>query len=206
MDWTPTKMSVMSCPLGAECNKGPAGAIWKTDDVAAELIAIVLATHVKYALQNVAAAPATLAAEKLIRPKVQVRDGVIEEEAWEYFVHCWTTYKSPLSSKLSVGNTSLQNTKKYKVLSPNVLGCLPSPNRTKSYKSDRSLQISFLVMRGRKDHLQYLPQFSVKNYLVNVDCIIYTLDEVLWSGDKRVRYLKVKSSLLKNVLFRIYSC
>ena len=140
----------MSCPLGAECNKGPAGAIWKTDDVAAELIAIALETHVKYAHQNVAAAPATLAAEKLIRPKVQVRDGVIEEEAWEYFVHRWTTYKSPLSSKLSVGDTSLQITKKYKVLSPNVLGCLPSPNRTKSYNSDRSLQISFLAMRGQK--------------------------------------------------------
>ena len=78
-----------SCPLGAECNKGPAGAIWKTDDVAAELIAIALETHVKYAHQNVAAAPAPapLAAEKLIRPKVKVRDGVIEEEAWEYFVH-----------------------------------------------------------------------------------------------------------------------
>ena len=25
--WTPTKMPVMSCPLGAECNKGPSGAI-----------------------------------------------------------------------------------------------------------------------------------------------------------------------------------
>ena len=71
----------MSCPLGAECNKGPSGAIWKTDDVAAELIAIVLATHVKYEHQNVAAAPTTLAAEMLIRLKVQVRDGVIEEEA-----------------------------------------------------------------------------------------------------------------------------
>ena len=72
--WTPTKMPVMSCPLGAECNKGPAGAIWKTDDVAAELIAIALETHVKYAHQNVAVAPAhaTLAAEKLIRSKVYV--------------------------------------------------------------------------------------------------------------------------------------
>ena len=58
------------CPLGAECNKGPTGAIWKTDDVAAELIAIALETHMKYAHQNVAAAPVTLAAEKLIRPKV----------------------------------------------------------------------------------------------------------------------------------------
>ena len=38
-------MPVMSCPLGAECNKGPAGAVWKTDDVAAELIAIALETH-----------------------------------------------------------------------------------------------------------------------------------------------------------------
>ena len=45
------------CPLGAECNKGPTGAIWKTDDVAAELIAIALETHVKYAHQNVVAAP-----------------------------------------------------------------------------------------------------------------------------------------------------
>ena len=50
--WTPTKIPVMSCPLGAECNNGLAGAIWKTDDVAAELIAIALE-----------------AAEKLIRPK-----------------------------------------------------------------------------------------------------------------------------------------
>ena len=54
----------MSSPLGDECSKSPAGAIWKTDDVAAELIAIALETHVKYAHQNVAAtrAPATLAA------------------------------------------------------------------------------------------------------------------------------------------------
>ena len=57
-------MPVMSSPLRVECNKGPAVAIWKTDDVAAELIAIALETHVKYAHQNVAAtrAPATLAA------------------------------------------------------------------------------------------------------------------------------------------------
>ena len=40
------------CPLGAECNKGPTGAIWKTDDVAAELIAIALETHVKDVHQN----------------------------------------------------------------------------------------------------------------------------------------------------------
>ena len=77
--WTPTKMPVMSSPLGDECNKGPAGAIWKTDDIAAELIAIALETHVKYVHQNVAAAPApaTLAAKELIRPKVrvQVHDG-----------------------------------------------------------------------------------------------------------------------------------
>ena len=45
----------MSCPLGDECNNGPARAIWKADDVAAELIAIALETHVKYAHQNVAA-------------------------------------------------------------------------------------------------------------------------------------------------------
>ena len=64
-----TKMPVLSCPLGTQCNMGPDGAVWKTDDVGPELIAIALETHVKFAHQNVAAAPATLAAENLISIK-----------------------------------------------------------------------------------------------------------------------------------------
>ena len=96
-------MPVLSCPLGTECNKGAGGTVWKTDDIAAELIQIALETHVKFAHQAVAAAPApaTLAAEKLVRPKVQVRDGVIDEEAWEYFVHRWVTYKTQANLTVS---------------------------------------------------------------------------------------------------------
>ena len=89
-------MPIVSCPLGAVCDKGTDGGIWKTDNVTNELVKISIEAHVKYAHQAAAAgaAAATLKAEKLVRPTLQVRDGVIEGEAWEYFVHRWGTYKA----------------------------------------------------------------------------------------------------------------
>ena len=89
-------MPVVSCPLGTDCNKGTDGGIWKTDNLTNELVKIQIEAHVKYAHQAAAAgaAAATLKAEKLVRPTLQIRDGVIEGEAWEYFEHRWATYKA----------------------------------------------------------------------------------------------------------------
>ena len=33
-------------------------------------------------------------AEKLVRPNLKLRDGLVEEEAYEYFLHRWTTFKA----------------------------------------------------------------------------------------------------------------
>ena len=73
-------MPVVSCPLGTDCNKGTDGAIWKTENVNNDLVKELLETHVKYAHQGAAAGAgaATLKAEKLVRPTLQIRDGVIE--------------------------------------------------------------------------------------------------------------------------------
>ena len=58
----------------------------------------LLNDHVRFAHQAaVAGAPNAMKAEKLVRPKVHVRDGQIDEEAWEYFCHKWTTYKTQAS-------------------------------------------------------------------------------------------------------------
>ena len=89
-------MPKLPCPLGADCNKGTAGAVWETVDVAMEEAKGLLTDHIKYAHQVAAAGavPATLKAEKLVRPSINVKEGVIDEEDWEYFLHRWTTYKN----------------------------------------------------------------------------------------------------------------
>ena len=67
-----------------------------TIDIPFENAQKLVEDHVRFAHQNVAAgaAPATLKAEKLVRPSLKIRDGRIEEEAWEFFNHQWTTYKT----------------------------------------------------------------------------------------------------------------
>ena len=52
--------------------------------------------HVKFAHQAVATegGAAPMKAEKLVRPNLKVRDGVVDEETWEYFRHKWSTYKA----------------------------------------------------------------------------------------------------------------
>ena len=57
-------MPVVSCPLGAVCDKGTDGGIWKTDNVSNELVKISIEAHVKYAHQ---AAAAGAAAPRLVR-------------------------------------------------------------------------------------------------------------------------------------------
>ena len=91
-------MPSLSCPLGNTCKHGPEEAIWKTDNVALDTAKELLNDHVKFAHQAaVAGAPNAMKAEKLVRPKVHVKDGLIDEEAWEYFCHKWTTYKTQAS-------------------------------------------------------------------------------------------------------------
>ena len=94
---------VLECALGNDCTKGADGGIWKTPSVNQDLAMQLVEQHVKFAHQNVAAAPgaATLRAEKLVRPTVKVRDGVIEEEDWEYFQHKWNTYKTQANLTVS---------------------------------------------------------------------------------------------------------
>ena len=92
-------MPALPCPLGNGCKSGPDETTWVTVDVALEDAKWLLTEHIKVAHQvKVEAAggdaPATLKAEKLIRPNVKIRDGVIEDEDWEYFIHKWDTYKA----------------------------------------------------------------------------------------------------------------
>ena len=89
-------MPVLPCPLGARCTDGEDGAIWKSVDIAFEQAQALVADHVRFAHQNVAAgaAPAQLKAEKLTRPSIKIKDSQIDEEAFEFFLHQWTTYKA----------------------------------------------------------------------------------------------------------------
>ena len=91
-------MPALPCPLGTGCDKGQDGAIWTTIDVPYENIAVAqkaVDDHVRYAHQGAAAAGAApMKAEKLVRPNLKIKDGLVEEESWEYFNHQWTTYKA----------------------------------------------------------------------------------------------------------------
>ena len=60
----------------------PEQGTWKTENVALEAALKLQENHVKYAHQEAAAgaAPATLKAEKLVRPTIKTRD----DEEWEY--------------------------------------------------------------------------------------------------------------------------
>ena len=81
----------------------PEQSTWKTENVALEAALKLQENHVKYAHQEAAAgaAPATLKAEKLVRPTIKTRDGTIEDEEWEYFLHRWNTYKAQANLTVS---------------------------------------------------------------------------------------------------------
>ena len=90
------EMPVLPCPLGVRCTDGENNGIWKTIDIAFEQATELIDKHVRLAHQAAAAgaAPAQLKAEKLVRPTIKVKDNLIEEEAYEFFLHQWSTYKN----------------------------------------------------------------------------------------------------------------
>ena len=92
-------MPALPCPLGTRCTDGPDGGVWFTVDVPFEDARKLLEDHIKYSHQAAAAgaAPAQLKAEKLSRPHLKIKDGVIDEETWEFFEHQWNTYKTQAS-------------------------------------------------------------------------------------------------------------
>ena len=96
-------MPALPCPLGTGCDKGPDGAIWKTIDVPFEDAQKLVEVHVKFAHQAVAAnaGAAIMKAEKLVRPTLKLRDDLVDEETYEYFLHRWTTYKAQANLTLN---------------------------------------------------------------------------------------------------------
>ena len=89
-------MPELPCPLGVRCKDGPGETVWKSIDVEFDNAQKLVENHVKFAHNQVAAdgGAASMKAEKLVRPNLKVRDGVVDEETWEYFCHKWTTYKA----------------------------------------------------------------------------------------------------------------
>ena len=63
--WSLVKMPILPCPMGARCTDGEAGAIWKSVDIAFEQAQALVADHVRFSHQNIAAgaAPAQLKAK-----------------------------------------------------------------------------------------------------------------------------------------------
>ena len=89
-------MPQLPCPLGVRCKDGPGESVWKSMDLEFDNAQKLVEDHVKFAHQAVATegGAAPMKAEKLVRPNLKVRDGVVNEEAWEYFCHKWSTYKA----------------------------------------------------------------------------------------------------------------
>ena len=88
-------MPKLPCPYGARCKDGPQGAIWETIDIDFVEAKLLLDDHQKSHQFTVSPANNTaLKAEKIQRPQIKIKDSQIEEDAWEYFLHQWSTYKS----------------------------------------------------------------------------------------------------------------
>ena len=88
-------MPKLPCPYGARCKDGPQGAIWETIDIDFAEAKLLLDDHQKSHQFTVSPANNTaLKAEKIQRPQIKIKDSQIEEDAWEYFLHQWSTYKS----------------------------------------------------------------------------------------------------------------
>ena len=92
-----TDKEAYECPLGSGCNAGEDGGVWRTQKVQANVALQLLEQHVRFAHPTVNSsntAGAALRPEKLVRPSIKIRDGVIDEESWEFFTHQWVTYKA----------------------------------------------------------------------------------------------------------------
>ena len=80
----------------ATCNLGPAGERWKTAALEDKTVAgNLVSEHLRYnhLLPVAQAPPAQLKPKKLDKPKLELKDGQVEETVWEFFSHKWTVYK-----------------------------------------------------------------------------------------------------------------
>ena len=86
-------MPKLPCPYGARCKDGPQGAIWETIDIDFAEAKLLLDDHQKSHQFTVSPANNTaLKAEKIQRPQIKIKDSQIKKDAWEYFLHQWSTY------------------------------------------------------------------------------------------------------------------
>ena len=84
----------LTCPLGAACGKGAEGAAYKTEELEFDQSKALLDMHMTHAHQGAATQPSSQPrTEKLTRPQLKVKDGLVTEEAWEYFNHQWSVHK-----------------------------------------------------------------------------------------------------------------
>eukprot|EP00092_Neocalanus_flemingeri_P081075 GFUD01101200.1.p1 GENE.GFUD01101200.1~~GFUD01101200.1.p1 ORF type:complete len:106 (+),score=27.06 GFUD01101200.1:197-514(+) len=78
-------MAPLECPLAVDCNKGEAGAVWKTADLPFQEAKLLLDQHLKYAHGH-----DDVIAQKLERPVIKLGVG---EEDYLFFVSEWSSYK-----------------------------------------------------------------------------------------------------------------
>ena len=109
-------MPKLPCPYGARCKDGPQGRVWETIDIDFAEAKLLLDDHQKSHQHTASSANSTaLKAEKILRPQIKIKDSQIEEDAWEYFMHQWSTYNL---------STNLMMTKKSKFFHPKRTHCL----------------------------------------------------------------------------------
>jgi hypothetical protein len=87
----------LSC-LKPGCGHGEDDEPWKTEDVEAAVAVQLLQIHRQDAHNTVGQAggvpaAATSRLAKLVKPTLPLKDGQIEEEGWEYFLHRYESYK-----------------------------------------------------------------------------------------------------------------
>ena len=89
-------MPNLPCSLGSGCNKGQNGNIWRSEDLPFQQAQELVRDHVQVAHHHlmVGPTPAQLKVEKLPRTSLKVKDNLVEEEAYEFFMHQWETYKA----------------------------------------------------------------------------------------------------------------
>ena len=95
---------VLECP-NAECALGMDGATYKTQALEPEIAMRLLDHHIQ---QN-HAAPVPVGndqqqvrPEKIQRPKLEVKEGFVTDEAFDYFEHAWGEYKTLASVHTAV--------------------------------------------------------------------------------------------------------
>ena len=90
-------MPRLTCPLGTDCNKGEDVTTWSTLDLEFDQAKALLDMHLAHAHPSAMGPPPSSSqqpkAEKLSKPHLRVKDGLISEESWEYFNHQWSAYK-----------------------------------------------------------------------------------------------------------------